>query len=64
MQGPLLDLVFLHGIYPGKLRHLTVGAMLQSFVLFSFRFLWQLWLLSLVLMIIGIIGKMFLLEGL
>lgn len=62
IQGPLLVLFILLGIYLENLGHLTAGGMLQSSVLFSYQSSWQLWLLSLVLMITGIIGKMCLLE--
>lgn len=62
MQGLLLVLFISLGIYPEKLGCLIAEATLQSSVLFSYQSSWQLWLLSPVLMIIGIIGKMCLPE--
>lgn len=64
MQGPLQVL----GSWPCtclvKSECLTAGAMLQSFVLFSFRCLLLLWQQFLGLMTTGIIGKMYLLGPL
>lgn len=63
MQGPLQVLDTLHCTYQGKSGLLIVGATLLNYVLSLHRCLLRLLLGCLVLMTIGIIGRMFLLGA-